>query len=110
MNGGSIQVMGPLARIDQFKKIETTMFGGNLQQARYPPTNIADSPEEARARMVMLPGAHYSDPEFSWKFEVAQAGIGFMNGRGIGPQFDGNLFVGARPAVPRRRLPFGAST
>ena len=45
--------------------------------------------------MVMLPGAHYSDPEFSWKFEVAPAGIGFMNGRGIGPQYDGDLFVGA---------------
>ena len=95
MNGGWIQVMGPIARIDQFKLIETTMFGGNLQQSRWPPTNIADSPEEALARMVMLPGAHYSDPEFSWKFEVAPAGIGFMNGRGIGPQYDGDLFVGA---------------
>jgi glucose/arabinose dehydrogenase len=95
MNGGWIQVMGPLARIDQFKLIETTMFGGNLQQSRWPPTNIADSPEEAQARMLMLPGAHYSDPEFSWKFEVAPAGIGFMDGRGIGPQYDGDLFVGA---------------
>jgi glucose/arabinose dehydrogenase len=95
MNGGWIQVMGPLARIDQFKLIETTMFGGNLQQSRWPPTNIADSPEEALARMLMLPGAQYSDPEFSWKFEVAPAAIGFMKGRGIGPQYDGDLFVGA---------------
>jgi glucose/arabinose dehydrogenase len=95
MNGGWIQVIGPLARIAQFKQIETTMFGGNLQQARYPPTNIADSPEEARARMVMLPGAHYSDPEFSWKFEVAPAGVGFMEGGGLGPQYNGNLFMGA---------------
>jgi glucose/arabinose dehydrogenase len=95
MNGGWIQVMGPLARIDQFKAIETTMFGGNLQQSRWPPTNIADSPEEAMARMLMLPGAHYSDPKFSWKFEVAPAAIGFMDGRGIGPQYDGSLFVGA---------------
>jgi glucose/arabinose dehydrogenase len=95
MNGGWIQVMGPIARIDQFKLIETTMFGGNLQQSRWPPTNIADSPEEARARMVMLPGAHYSDPQFSWKFEVAPAGIGFMNGSGLGQQYDGDLFMGA---------------
>ena len=95
MNGGWIQVMGPLARIAQFKQIETTMFGGNLQQARWPPANTADSPEEALARMFMLPGAHYSDPEFSWKFEVAPAAIGFMAGRGIGPQYDGDLFVGA---------------
>jgi glucose/arabinose dehydrogenase len=95
MNGGWIQVMGPLARIDQFKLIETTMFGSNLQQSRWPPTNIADSPEDALARMFMLPGSHYSDPEFSWKFEVAPAGIGFMDGSGIGPQYDGDLFVGA---------------
>ena len=95
MNGGWIQVIGPVARIAQFKQIETTMFGGNLQQARYPPTNISDSPEEARARMVMLPGAHYSDPEFSWKFEVAPAGVGFMDGGALGPQYNGDLFMGA---------------
>ena len=45
----------------------------------------------------MLPGAHYSAPEFSWKYEVAPGGIGFVNGRALGPQFDGDLFVaGAR--------------
>ena len=95
MNGGWIQVMGPLARIDQFKQIETTMFGGALQQARWPPTNIAGSAEEALARMMMLPGAHYSDPEFSWKYEVAPAGVGFMVGQALGPQYDGDLFMGA---------------
>ena len=95
MNGGWIQVMGPLARIDQFKLIETTMFGGNLQQSRWPPTNIADSPEEARARMVMLPDAHYSDPDFSWKFEVAPAGLGFISSRALGPQYEGDMILGA---------------
>src|SRR5262245_9132353 len=45
--------------------------------------------------MFRVPGRHYSDPEFSWKFEVAPAGIGFMDGRGLGPQYDGDLFVGA---------------
>jgi glucose/arabinose dehydrogenase len=43
----------------------------------------------------MLPGSHYSAPEFSWKFEVAPAAIGFVKGRGLGPQFEGDLFVGA---------------
>jgi len=50
--------------------------------------------------MVMLPGAHYSDPEFSWKFEVAPAAVGFMRGGGIGPQYDGDLFVGAARPFP----------
>lgn len=95
MNGGWVQVMGPIERIAQFKEIETSPRFFGLQQVRWPPTNIADTPEEARARMFMLPGAHYSDPEFSWKFEVAPAGIGFLDSRALGPQYRGDLFMGA---------------
>jgi len=98
-NGGWVQIMGPVARIAQFKEIETTFGARNLQQLRWPPENIADSPAEALSRLFMLPGAHYSDPEFSWKWEVAPAGIGFVKGRGLGPQFEGDLFVGAATAL-----------
>jgi glucose/arabinose dehydrogenase len=66
-----------------------------LQQLRWPPTNIADTPGEALSRLFMLPGARYSDPEFSWKYAVAPAGIGFVQGRGLGPQYQGDLFGGA---------------
>src|SRR5262249_34414670 len=38
---------------------------------------------------------HYSDPEFSWKFEVAPAGIGFINSAELGDQYIGNLITGA---------------
>jgi glucose/arabinose dehydrogenase len=103
-NLGWVQVMGPIDRIAQFKAIETDptapqpfapagYFG--LQQVRWLPTNIADTPAEARARMFMLPGAMYSDPEFSWKFEVAPAGLGFLSGSGLGPQYQNDMFVGA---------------
>jgi glucose/arabinose dehydrogenase len=95
MNGGWVQLAGPIARVAQFKEIETTFGGRNLQQIRWPPTNIADTPEEAASRLFMLPGAHYSDPEFSWKWEVAPGGIGFMTSRALGPQYRGDLFVGA---------------
>jgi aldose sugar dehydrogenase len=95
MNGGWIQIMGPVSRIPQYKTIETTMFGGSLQQLRWPPSNIADTPEAALARLFVLPGSHYSDPEFSWKFTVSPAGIGFVRGDGLGRQFRGDLFVGA---------------
>jgi glucose/arabinose dehydrogenase len=107
-NSGWVQIMGPPERIAQFKAIETTVtptppdpfamtyFG--LQQLRWSPTNIADTPQQALARLFMLPGAHYSAPEFAWKFEIAPGGIGFVAGRGLGPQFEGDLFVaGARP-------------
>ena len=104
-NSGWVQIMGPPERIAQFKTIETTVtpdppdpfantyFG--LQQLRWSPENIADSAEEALSRLFMLPGAHYSAPEFSWKFEVAPGAIGFVSGSGLGPQFQGDLFVAA---------------
>jgi aldose sugar dehydrogenase len=95
MNGGWVQIMGPVSRINQYKEIETSPEYFGLQQIRWSPINIADSPEDALSRLYMLPGAHYSDPVFSWKYEVAPAGIGFVNGRGLGPQFMGDLFIGA---------------
>jgi len=44
------------------------------------------------------PVSHYSDPQFSWKFEVSPGGIGFISGGGLGRQYRGNLITGA--AVP----------
>jgi glucose/arabinose dehydrogenase len=100
-NLGWIQLMGPATRIADFKRIETTVVPPfDLQQQRWPPTNLADTPAEGRSRLFMLPGAHYEDPEFSWRFAIAPAAIGFLNGRALGPQYDGDLFVGAsRPTL-----------
>jgi aldose sugar dehydrogenase len=95
LNGGWIQIAGPVARIGQYKEIETTFAAQALQQLRWPPTNIADSPSEALARLFMLPGAQYRDPEFSWKWEVAPGGMGFVIGKGLGTQFQNDLFMGA---------------
>ena len=94
-NGGWIQIIGPVNRIDQFKSIESTYGAGNLQQLRWPPSNIASTPQEALSRLFMLPGAQYVDPEFSWKYALAPSTIGFVTGRGLGPQFEGDLLVGA---------------
>ena len=100
MNSGWIQSMGPIARLSQYKEIETSAPHFGLQQLRWSPMNIADSPSEALARMFMLPGATFSDPEFSWKYAVAPAAIGFMQGRGIGSQYNGDLFVGMSLPIP----------
>jgi glucose/arabinose dehydrogenase len=106
-NSGWVQIMGPPERIGQFKAIETDptapqpftpagYFG--LQQIRWSPANIADTPAEGLSRLFMLPGARYSAPEMSWKFEVAPGGIGFLSSRALGPQYANDLFVGgARP-------------
>jgi glucose/arabinose dehydrogenase len=93
--------MGPLSRHPEFKGIETTMFAGNLQQLRYPPTRLADTANGARARMVMLPGATYEDPQFSWRYDVGPAGTAFVRGDALGAEYDGSLWIGsARSYAP----------
>ncbi len=94
-NHGWVQMMGPVARVDQFKMIEVSRTPADLQQLRWSPFRIADTPQQALSRLFLLPGARYHDPEFSWKFAVAPAAVGFVNGTGLGAQYDGNMLVGA---------------
>ncbi|MDT7689469.1 MAG: hypothetical protein QOE46_2228 [Acidobacteriota bacterium] len=93
-NGGWIQLMGPSSRVSEFKSIEVSR-GNSLQQNRWPPSNIADTPADALARLFVLPGSHYTEPEFSWKYAIAPSPIGFARGTGLGAQYAGDLFVGA---------------
>jgi glucose/arabinose dehydrogenase len=93
-NGGWIQVMGPSSRVSEYKSIEVNRPGG-LQQNRWSPTLIADTPAEALSRLYTLPGSQYREPEFSWKYAVAPSPIGFVKGKALGAQFEGDLFVGA---------------
>ena len=98
MNSGWIQIIGPASRVPEYKFIETTALHHedfpNLQQFRWGPERIADTPQEALSRLFVLPGSSYSDPEFSWKHVLAPAAIGFLNSRALGPQYFGDLFVG----------------
>jgi aldose sugar dehydrogenase len=41
------------------------------------------------------PVSHYSDPEFSWKYEVAPAAVGFIGSRALGSRYQGDLVMGA---------------
>jgi aldose sugar dehydrogenase len=97
-NSGWIQIAGPAERVGEYKTIETTSLHHedfpNLQQFRWGPERIADTPAEALTRLFVVPGSHYSDPEFSWKHVLAPAAIGFARGRGLGPQYENDLFVG----------------
>jgi aldose sugar dehydrogenase len=111
MNGGWIQIMGPVQRVADYRTIETGMWPGfppgtffGLQQERWPPTLIAETPQEALDALFMLPGAHYADPVLSWRFVVEPAALGFLNSRALGPQYEGNLFVGGARAFPQNPL------
>jgi glucose/arabinose dehydrogenase len=98
MNGGWVQLAGPLSRISDWKFIETTQFGSNLQQVRYPPTRAAYTAALALSRMFMLPGAIYVDPDFSWRYEIGPAGLTFVKGSALGAEYDGTLWMGSARA------------
>jgi glucose/arabinose dehydrogenase len=98
MNGGWIQIAGPQYRFVDFKDIEVNEFGGMLQQVRYPPTRLANSPGLAKKRLVMLDGARYVDPELSWLYESGPAGTTFIKGNTLGSQHDGTLWIGSSRA------------
>ena len=102
-NGGWINVMGPIQRVEEFKQIEVDAgIGANgpngLQQLRFPAERLADSHNEARRRLFDVPGSHFRDPEFSWKQVVPPAALGFIDGDGLGEQYDGDLIVGSAVA------------
>jgi aldose sugar dehydrogenase len=98
MNGGWIQVQGPLGRIDEYRRIETTSLHNeafpNLQQLRWGPENIAMRAAEARKRLFDLPGASYVDPELSFKHVLPPAGLGFVRGTSLGEEHEGAMFWG----------------
>ena len=95
MNGGWIQLAGPLSRMSSWKTIETTLFTRALQQVRYPPTRAAYTGALAASRMLMLPGAFYVDPELSWKYEIGPSGTAFVAGDALGVEYDGTLWMGS---------------
>ena len=98
MNSGWIQIIGPSSRVFEYRQIETTSLNNetfpNLQQFRWGPERIATTQAEALARLFVLPGSTYSEPEFSWKYVVPPAAIGFISGKNLGPQYNGDLIVG----------------
>jgi hypothetical protein len=85
-----------VSRLAEFKAIETSAEFFGLQQLRWSPVNIANSATEALSRLLMLPGSQYTDPQFSWKYAVAPAAIGFVNSNALGPNVAGSLLVGVR--------------
>jgi glucose/arabinose dehydrogenase len=45
-----------------------------------------------------VPASHPHDPEFSWKYVVPPAALGFIDGSGLGEQYDGDIIVGSAVA------------
>ena len=96
-NLGWVQIMGPSARYAQFRQIESTT---SSQQLRWPLTRLSTSLSGAMSRLFMLPGAHYDDPEFSWKYPLAPTALGFLKSGSLGSGYQGDLFVGFSGGPP----------
>ena len=48
--------------------------------------------------MFRLPGSRFSDPEMTWRYEIAPGGIDFLSTRELGRDYKGDLFVGSATA------------
>ena len=71
---------------------------GNLQQIRWSPA-ISQHPQAALARLYMLPGARYTDPEFSGGLRWRPRRLVFGRGRD-GAAVESDMgFVGASPPL-----------
>jgi glucose/arabinose dehydrogenase len=87
--------------------IPLTGFGGTLEdlllRMRQGRTYVnlhttAHPPGEIRGQIMITdrdPVSHYNEPEFSWLFEVSPGGIGFISGSALGPQYRGDMIIGA---------------
>lgn len=92
-NVGWIQLLGPPERFDDFKQLEINTER-KLDNPAFPPEMLAANSQEALSRLFLMPGAKYNPPEFAWRMAVAPAGFGFIDGAGLGAEYDGDLLVG----------------
>src|SRR5262249_13030995 len=102
-NNGWVQSSAPLYNLDgtldpvalaEFKAIELRLAPNGPQQNRWPSSRIADTPQEALSRLVMLPGAHYNPAVFSVRAELPPAALSFYTGSALGSQYQNALFMG----------------
>ena len=68
MNGGSLDIMGPVGHEGQTGDIDD---------------------------LVELPGSAYSDPEFTWATTFGITGIHFLHGSALGEDYDDLVLIGA---------------
>jgi glucose/arabinose dehydrogenase len=44
--------------------------------------------------LISVPGSHYSDPVFSWRYAIGVTDIEFFNSSKLGSEYRNNIFVG----------------
>ena len=96
MNGGWVQLAGPLSRIVRLEdSSRRRCSAAQSQQVRYPPTRAAYTAALAISRMFMLPGATYVDPDSAGGTRSGRRAPTFVKGNALGAEYDGTLWIGS---------------
>ena len=92
-NSGWIQVMGPLARLQEYRAMEARSPDGLDNLPAFTPAELARTPQQALRRLYRLPGSRYADPLFAWKHPMAPTAVTFVRGDGLGAAYRHRLVV-----------------
>lgn len=92
-NSGWIQLMGPPERFEEYKQIESDSEDG-LDNPDFPPTDLADSGDEAQSRLFALEGSSYAPPVFGWKYPVAVTAIELVTASSLGDSSTNTAWMG----------------
>ncbi len=92
-NSGWWQIMGPSERFDEFKQIEVDSEDGT-DVAEMPPTELAESADEAMDRMVEYEGSQFVEPAFAWKFPPAATSIALVTDDALGESSTNTAWIG----------------
>ena len=106
-NSGWIQVMGPPERFEEYKQLETDSEDG-LDNADFPPTELAADVAEAQSRLVALSGSAYVPPVFSWKYPVAVTAVELVTTPALGESSAGTAWLGTVLSDVLLRYPLAA--
>ena len=92
-NLGWIQLMGPPERFDDYKaaELDTDRL---LDNPEFPPDRLAENAEAAQESLVLLEGATYRPPVFSWQRAVGLTDVEFVEADTLGDDFEGDLLLG----------------
>jgi hypothetical protein len=96
---GGVLTDADVVALDRFDPTIDSLAARMRQGRAYVNLHTTANPSgEIRGQIVVTdrdPVSHYRDPVFSWKYEVAPAAVGFINSRALGPQYEGDLVIGA---------------
>ena len=92
-NSGWIQIQGPPAGFEEYKRLEIESEDG-LDVPSFPPTDLAESSDAAQSALFALPGSKYAAPVLSYERPPALTAIGFVGDDRLGKSSHRTVWMG----------------